>query len=181
MLLPPQALVIAPTRELAIQSADVIANLAANLPDREDPADIPSCAVFVGGLPQANDEKRLRRTCHIAVGTPGRLAALIRSGALHTRTVRMLVLDEADSLFSDSFRKEVLWIIGQLPQQKQVRVQRRWPAPGEATPGAWVPNPVSSCFCRHRVVNCLSRLLFAPSTFMTMDPCGDVCWPCVCR
>eukprot|EP00879_Flechtneria_rotunda_P028089 GHRR01030167.1.p1 GENE.GHRR01030167.1~~GHRR01030167.1.p1 ORF type:complete len:147 (+),score=18.92 GHRR01030167.1:79-519(+) len=52
----PQGLVVAPTRELAIQSYQVIQRVVAGLPD---PA--PSTAVFVGGLPTADDEKRLRR------------------------------------------------------------------------------------------------------------------------
>jgi hypothetical protein len=51
-----QALIIAPARELALQSADVIQRIAQHLPQ---PA--PTCAAFVGGLPQAADEKRLRR------------------------------------------------------------------------------------------------------------------------
>ncbi len=52
----PQVLILAPTREVALQSADVVARIAAALP-----APAPSCAVFVGGLPTSDDEKRLRR------------------------------------------------------------------------------------------------------------------------
>lgn len=59
------------------------------------------------------------RPCHVAVGTPGRLCALVESGALPTRGVRLLVLDEADGLWADSFRRDVQWLAGALPRQKQ--------------------------------------------------------------
>ena len=59
------------------------------------------------------------RPCQVAVGTPGRLCALVESGALPTRDVRLLVLDEADGLWADSFRRDVQWLAGALPRQKQ--------------------------------------------------------------
>ena len=156
----PQALVLAPTREVALQSADVIQRVAAGLPS---PA--PVCAAFVGGLPAAEDQKRLRRwvgaampalpaecrtfpavpwvgdplpalrkrmstlplarrcprrTCHIAVGTPGRVGALLSSGSLAPRTLRLLVLDEADALADEGFYGDTAWIAQQLPAKKQV-------------------------------------------------------------
>eukprot|EP00877_Chromochloris_zofingiensis_P005179 jgi/Chrzof1/14662/Cz09g11070.t1 len=112
----PQALVLAPTRELALQSCEVINRIAVGLPEPRT-----ACAAFVGGLPTVNDEKRLRRTCHIAVGTPGRICALLSSGALPASRITSLVLDEADSLLGDSFYADVAWIHGLLPKRKQVR------------------------------------------------------------
>ncbi|WIA31432.1 hypothetical protein OEZ86_002330 [Tetradesmus obliquus] len=111
----PQALVLAPTRELAIQSYQVIQRIAAGLPDPQ-----PSAAVFVGGLPTAEDEKRLRRTCHIVVGTPGRLCALVGSGALLLGKLAAAVLDEADQLLSENFYGDVAWLLQQLPSRKLV-------------------------------------------------------------
>eukprot|EP00899_Mesostigma_viride_P029716 jgi/Mesvir1/992/Mv17533-RA.2 len=78
---------------------------------------------FVGGLPESEDRDWLRsRPCHIVVGTPGRLRALIDSGALSTSGTRMLVLDEADSLMdaSMSYMEDVSAIVGRLPARKQV-------------------------------------------------------------
>ncbi|GFR40199.1 hypothetical protein Agub_g759, partial [Astrephomene gubernaculifera] len=97
-----QALILAPTRELAIQSEQVIRALASELP-----APAATSAVFVGGLPIVEDEKKLRRLCHIAVGTPGRVCALLQSGRLAGGGLALLVLDEADSLLGEGFYEDV--------------------------------------------------------------------------
>ncbi len=60
------------------------------------------------------------RLCHIAVGTPGRLSALIQADALKCDSLAMLVLDEADALMGPSFYEDVTWIYDQLPRRKQV-------------------------------------------------------------
>lgn len=60
------------------------------------------------------------RLCHIAAGTPGRLAALIQSEALKCESLTMFVLDEADALMGQSFYSDVTWIYDQLPRRKQV-------------------------------------------------------------
>jgi hypothetical protein len=62
------------------------------------------------------------RTCHIVVGTPGRLCALAGSGSLPCGGLKQLVLDEADQLMADSFRSDVVWLHQQLPSRKQVRL-----------------------------------------------------------
>ncbi|MEW5310630.1 MAG: hypothetical protein WDW38_002409 [Sanguina aurantia] len=111
----PQALILAPSREIAIQSEQVLSKLAAGLA-----APAITSAVFVGGLPVVDDEKKLRRLVHIAVGTPGRVCALVTSGALTVDSLTLLVLDEADALLSDSFYPDVTWLYDQLPRRKQV-------------------------------------------------------------
>ncbi|GLI64161.1 hypothetical protein VaNZ11_007346 [Volvox africanus] len=110
-----QALILAPTREIAIQSEEVIRTLASELP-----APPVTSAVFVGGLPMLDDEKKLRRLCHVAVGTPGRVGALLQVERLVTSSLTLLVLDEVDSLLGDSFYEDVTWIYDQLPKRKQV-------------------------------------------------------------
>jgi superfamily II DNA/RNA helicase len=60
------------------------------------------------------------RTCHVAVGTPGRLCALIGDGNLPVDRVKLLVLDEADRLMAHPFDDDVEWILGVLPAKKQV-------------------------------------------------------------
>ncbi|KAK9828374.1 hypothetical protein WJX81_000707 [Elliptochloris bilobata] len=112
----PQVLVVAPTREIALQVGEVMSAVSARLP-------APGLAIgtFIGGLPTEEDVRRLRRPCHVAVGTPGRLCALVENRALPVRDVRLLVLDEADNLWAaDAFRKDVLRLAGALPKQKQV-------------------------------------------------------------
>lgn len=87
-----QTIVISPTREIAFQSADVISQLGHFINGL-------GVQLFVGGIALSEDIKHLNR-CHIAVGTPGRLKYLISAGHLNCESVRLLVLDEADLLFS---------------------------------------------------------------------------------
>lgn len=87
-----QALVLAPTREIALQSQNVLERLGAHLPGLK-------CRLFVGGLPLADNLKHLQE-CHIAVGTPGRVRYLIETGYMSTEHIRHLVLDEADLLLA---------------------------------------------------------------------------------
>lgn len=63
------------------------------------------------------------RLVHIAVGTPGRVCALVTSGALTLDSLSMFVLDEADALLSDSFYSDVTWLYDQLPRKKQASSQ----------------------------------------------------------
>lgn len=63
--------------------------------------------VFVGGLPVEADLEKFK-SCHIAVGTPGRVKQLIEKGALKPKTMRLFILDEADKLMEDSFADDVL-------------------------------------------------------------------------
>lgn len=108
----PQVLLLAPTREVALQAADVVAAAAGGL---------PLCvATLIGGLPTSEDERVLRRICHVVVGTPGRVLALLQRGALVAQRIGMLVLDEADRLLSESFQSDVAAIIEALPAQRQV-------------------------------------------------------------
>lgn len=72
---------------------------------------------------QPHSAPRRRRACHIAVGTPGRVCALLSNGALPTRALRTLVLDEADSLLGEGFYSDIAWAHDQLPAKKQVRAQ----------------------------------------------------------
>ena len=111
----PQALVLAPTREVALQAADVITEAAAGT---SSPA--LSVATLIGGLPTAEDERILRRKCHVIVGTPGRVLSLIQRGSLVTQGITMLVLDEADKLLSPDFSEVVNQVIAALPVTRQI-------------------------------------------------------------
>ncbi|KAL5111089.1 putative ATP-dependent RNA helicase DDX20 [Taenia crassiceps] len=87
-----QAIVISPTREIAFQSASVIRQLGHFITGLK-------VQLFVGGIPLSEDVKHVDH-CHVAVGTPGRLKYLISAGHINCENIRLLVLDEADLLFS---------------------------------------------------------------------------------
>ena len=94
----PRALVVSPTRELALQTDEVLGTVGAGAGIR--------IASFVGGQPLKRDRRSLIAPVDIAVGTPGRLVYLIRNGAVDCRDVRFVVLDEVDQLLEDSFRSQ---------------------------------------------------------------------------
>ena len=108
----PQALVLAPTREVALQAAAVVADVAATTP-------FLKIATLIGGLPTAEDERVLRRRCHVVIGTPGRVLALIQKGTLQTSSITLLALDEADKLTAPDFWGPVSTVIDALPPKKQ--------------------------------------------------------------
>ncbi|KAF9572973.1 DEAD (Asp-Glu-Ala-Asp) box polypeptide 20 [Mortierella alpina] len=111
---PPRAVIIAPTREIAVQIQDVILKLAsAGL------SETISCHAMIGGMPVQQDRKNLKQ-CSIVVGTPGRVRSLIDSGYLTPNLVRLLVLDEADKLMEDVFKEDVFEIAKGLGSNKQV-------------------------------------------------------------
>ena len=99
----PRAIVVAPTRELAVQNAEVLAEVGAGAGLR--------VATFVGGQPTTRDKRSLVSPVDIAVGTPGRLADLMRTRILSTTDVRVLVLDEADHLLGPSFGEQTAVVL----------------------------------------------------------------------
>ncbi|BFZ08369.1 hypothetical protein BsWGS_11408 [Bradybaena similaris] len=107
-----QVLVLAPTREIALQVQDVIQTIG-------KPMKGLKCHSFIGGLPLDVD-KTVVRSCQIAVGTPGRVKQLIEIGAMKTNSVRMFIMDEADKLLEEGFQETINWIYATLPQNKQI-------------------------------------------------------------
>ncbi|XP_010000513.1 PREDICTED: probable ATP-dependent RNA helicase DDX20 [Chaetura pelagica] len=108
-----QILVLAPTREIAVQIHAVITTIGVELEGLE-------CHVFIGGTPLSQDRARLRR-CHIAVGSPGRIKQLIELDYLNTASIRLFILDEADKLLEEgSFQEQINWIYSSLPANKQM-------------------------------------------------------------
>ncbi|KAG0246125.1 DEAD (Asp-Glu-Ala-Asp) box polypeptide 20 [Mortierella sp. GBA43] len=110
----PKAVIIAPTREIAVQIQSVIQSLTQ--PGFQN--QITSFSM-IGGMPIQHDKERLKR-CSIVVGTPGRVRYLMSSGELKTNQVRLLVLDEADKLMEDGFREDVFTITKNMGSNKQV-------------------------------------------------------------
>ena len=107
-----QALVLAPTRELALQSAEAITDMAA----RSRGLDV--VAVY-GGAPYGPQIGALKGGAQVVVGTPGRVIDLIDKGALQLDDVRYFVLDEADEMLRMGFAEDVETIAESLPTDRR--------------------------------------------------------------
>lgn len=108
----PQALVLEPTRELAVQVRDEIFYIG-----RKKRLKVP--AVF-GGFPIDKQIQTLRQKSHVVVGTPGRVMDLVRRESLKLSQVGCLVIDEADLMLDMGFLEDVKQIISLLPPGRQI-------------------------------------------------------------
>ena len=108
----PLGLIIAPTRELAIQVQREIDWLYAGTQIET--------ATCVGGMDMRKERRALERGAHIVVGTPGRLRDHITRGALDLSGLRALVLDEADEMLDLGFRDDLEFILGAAPEQRRI-------------------------------------------------------------
>jgi ATP-dependent RNA helicase DeaD len=109
----PQVLVLAPTRELALQVAEAFNSYASHLPG------VRTLAIY-GGADFRDQIHQLKRGVQIVVGTPGRVMDHMRQGTLDLSSLRALVLDEADEMLRMGFIDDVEWVLEQLPEQRQV-------------------------------------------------------------
>lgn len=109
----PQALVVAPTRELALQITEEARKLAKGVP-----GDVKILAVY-GGQDVEKQLRKLEGGRHLIIGTPGRLLDHLRRGTLELGGVKKLVLDEADQMLHMGFLDEVEAVIAALPYRRQ--------------------------------------------------------------
>src|SRR5690606_26615388 len=109
----PQLLVLAPTRELAIQVAEAFQRYAAFLPGFR-------VAPVYGGQDMRGQLAQLKRGVHVVVGTPGRVMDHMRRGSLQLDALKALVLDEADEMLRMGFIDDVTWILEQTPPERQI-------------------------------------------------------------
>ncbi len=108
-----QALVLTPTRELALQVAEAIHTYGRGLgPLRVLPV--------YGGQSMEQQVRRLRGGTHVVVGTPGRIMDHLRRGTLGVDAVRLVVLDEADEMLRMGFLEDVEWILARMPAERQM-------------------------------------------------------------
>ncbi|GGC22053.1 DEAD/DEAH box family ATP-dependent RNA helicase [Parapedobacter defluvii] len=107
----PKALILAPTRELAIQIGENIAVYVSRTRIRH--------AVIFGGVSAVSQIAVLRKRPDILVATPGRLLDLLNQKVLSLQQVRFLVLDEADRMLDMGFIKDIRTIIGKIPENRQ--------------------------------------------------------------
>jgi len=110
---PIHALLLVPTRELALQIAEAVSILGAHLPSP------PKTVVAVGGVSINPQMLALRGGADIVVATPGRLLDLVDNNALSLSSVRFLVLDEAERLLSLGFQAELSRVMNLLPPECQ--------------------------------------------------------------
>lgn len=108
----PQALIIAPTRELSIQVAEALQSYAKHLPGFH-------VLPIYGGQQYTTQLKALKRGLHVVVGTPGRIMDHLRRNTLSLNAIRTIVLDEADEMLKMGFIDDVRWILQHIPHEHQ--------------------------------------------------------------
>lgn len=108
-----QVLILAPTRELAIQVAEACQSYAQFIPDFH-------VLPIYGGSSYDSQLRALRRGAQVVVGTPGRVMDMMRRGKLDLSALKTLVLDEADEMLRMGFIDDVEWVIEQCPLDRQI-------------------------------------------------------------
>lgn len=109
----PQVLVLAPTRELAIQVAEAFQKYATHIKGFH-------VLPIYGGQDYSGQIRALKRGVHVVVGTPGRVMDHMRRGTLKLGELKTLVLDEADEMLRMGFIDDVEWILEQTPPKRQI-------------------------------------------------------------
>lgn len=108
----PLALIVAPTRELALQVTKELQWLFAASGGR-----VASC---IGGVDIRDERRALARGVHLVVGTPGRLVDHLRRGSLALDQLQAIVLDEADEMMDMGFREELEYILDAAPPTRRL-------------------------------------------------------------
>jgi len=109
----PQLMVLAPTRELAMQVAEAIESFGKNMKGLR-------VATLYGGQSYGPQFQQLERGAQVVVGTPGRLMDHLRRKSLKLDNLRVCVLDEADEMLNMGFLEDIQWILDHLPKTTQM-------------------------------------------------------------
>jgi superfamily II DNA/RNA helicase len=115
---PPQGLVVAPTRELAIQINSVLRSVNRRI----------RSALLYGGIGYGRQTAELRAHPEVVIGTPGRILDMVERGLLHLGAIEYLVLDEADEMLDAGFARDVEKIIGLTGKRQMVLASATMPA-----------------------------------------------------
>jgi ATP-dependent RNA helicase DeaD len=107
-----QGLILAPTRELALQIADDLIDYGKHTPLR--------VLTIYGGVSIERQINELRKGVHIVAGTPGRTIDHIKRGTLNLNNIKSMVLDEADRMLDMGFIEDIEWILRRTPKKKQI-------------------------------------------------------------
>jgi ATP-dependent RNA helicase DeaD len=143
-----QALVLAPTRELAVQVAEMIEALGREL------GNVGVLAIY-GGDPIDRQIRRLQSGVRVVVGTPGRILDHLGRGTLSLEAVRIAVLDEGDEMLRMGFLEDVEAILAQVPKPRQM-----------ALFSATLPREITAIGRRHLVH---PEAISAPSEALTVE------------
>ncbi|PIT97907.1 MAG: ATP-dependent helicase [Candidatus Andersenbacteria bacterium CG10_big_fil_rev_8_21_14_0_10_54_11] len=106
-----QGLIIAPTRELALQIDEVVGKIGQTLGVRR--------ALLIGGASMQQQIVDVRRRPHVLIGTPGRIIDHLEGGRIHLEQVGVLVLDEADRMLDMGFAPQIKRILAKVPHERQ--------------------------------------------------------------
>jgi ATP-dependent RNA helicase DeaD len=132
----PQAIVLAPTRELVVQVSEEARKLAPSRHCRAVP--------IYGGQRVRTQLEELKKGCNIAIGTPGRMLDHLSRGTVRLDRVRYVVLDEADRMLDIGFRPDIEKILRRCPQQRQtLLLSATLPPPVLRLAQRYMNNPVS--------------------------------------
>jgi ATP-dependent RNA helicase DeaD len=135
----PQALILVPTRELAVQVRDEVVKLAKG-------RTVAAVAVY-GGKPLGGQIEKLRAGAHVVVGTPGRVIDLLGRKALRLNELDIVVLDEADRMLDIGFRPDIEKILRQCPTERQtLLLSATIPPPIEKIAQRYMKTPVKVNF-----------------------------------
>ena len=131
----PQVLVLAPTRELAIQVAEAFKTYASGMQGF-------NVLPIYGGQAMDTQLRQLKRGVHVVVGTPGRVMDHLRRKTLKLGSLKTIVLDEGDEMLRMGFIDDVEWILEQTPKQRQVALfSATMPAPIRRVAEKYLKNP----------------------------------------
>ncbi|XP_075896784.1 putative ATP-dependent RNA helicase DDX59 [Nelusetta ayraudi] len=108
----PMALILTPTRELAIQIERQAKELVLGLPNMRT-------ALLVGGMPLPPQLHRLKSSIKIIIATPGRLIEILNQKAVQLDQVKVVVIDEVDTMLKMGFQQQVLEVLEQVPEERQ--------------------------------------------------------------
>jgi ATP-dependent RNA helicase DeaD len=107
----PQAIIMVPTRELAVQVRGEVVKLSEGRK--------VSCVAVYGGMPLRGQIEKLKKGADVVVGTPGRVLDVIARGSLDLSTIAVVVLDEADRMLDIGFRPDIEKILRRCPRERQ--------------------------------------------------------------
>ena len=150
----PQALVLVPTRELAVQVRDEFVKLAHGRRTQ--------IAAVYGGTPLRKQLEKLRRGVDVVVGTPGRVLDHLARGSLNLDHLRFVVLDEADRMLDIGFRPDIEKILRRVPSERQtLLLSATVPPPVERLARRYMREPESMNFSpRELAVETIAQYYF---------------------
>ncbi len=160
----PQALVLAPTRELALQVAEAFQSYAHGMKGFH-------VLPLYGGTGLSTQLRQLKRGAHVIVGTPGRVMDHLRRGTLSLKGLKTLVLDEADEMLNMGFIEDIEWIFEQTPPGRQVALfSATMPKIIRNVARKYLDHPVEiKVACKTETVTTIEQLHCVVTSFHKMD------------